>query len=651
MPAVDFLKSLNCPGVRLYCAFYIVPVLWLVVESGHYYYWAASALGIVACVVFLSGQSRARTGLACVLSSLTTLGNLPLAISLYFQRSGFNERFFFHFDPSSADIAWTAYRLEVLLVGLYWAAMTAAPLLVAHDRRTTYRPAPRPAIRAAALVGILAYAPAFSLGAYGHARVQALEAPTVIVPRAIHDKPSGTRPNLVFIIAESLEATFGNSELMGEDLTPGLTALEREAVRFSNMIQLPPASWTMGGMVASQCAVPLPLSSRWVEQAAAADRPNDPMNSMTGAIERLLPDEECLGDILNRHGYRNIYLGGTLLSFAGKGAFLATHGFEEQYGWRHLLAEVPDPEAYGPWGAYDDDLFAIAWRRLVALAGESRPFTLMMLTLDTHSVTERDISRSCGRAPLINTQGFTLRCADRLISDFIKRVRTTWPDTVIVLMSDHLAFPNALVDRVASPDARRIRFAVWGPGMEPREIARRGTHFDIGPTVLDILGLDTYRRHNLGASLLAFDSPWLSHDNPQALRVAPAVLPIHVGPGESIVFEKDGPVIRIDGEALVANKRGFVLDDAVFTIRFREDGRFDMVIPWQELDEMEENEAGSLVVGVSSRASFSRAIGGPAEADVVYFAGRLGDEAGLMVGAVDDRTAIRIPKSFLEQRK
>ena len=75
--------------------------------------------------------------------------------------------------------------------------------------------------------------------------MQARNSPTIIVPRVVHDEPStpsGRLTSLVFVIAESLEATFGDSSLVGEDLTPALTELERESVRFSNMIQLPRAS-------------------------------------------------------------------------------------------------------------------------------------------------------------------------------------------------------------------------------------------------------------------------------------------------------------------------------------------------------------------------------------------------------------------------
>ena len=652
MPGADVAKALICSEARAFGILYVGPVLWLAADAGHYFYWVASALGFAAWIVLLAGRSRAKTALACAISSLTTLGNLPLAISLYIQRSGFNERFFHHLDASSVAVAWNTYRLEVLLAGLYWAIVTVAPLLAARARSRKPGPAPRPILWLAAAVGLAAYAPAISLAAYGQARLQARNAPAIVIPRAVHDEaatPSGSRPNLVLIVAESLEATFGNAELMGEDLTPALSTLERDAVRFANIIQLASASWTMGGIVASQCSVPLPLPERWVDTKGAGDWPYNPLNILTGAIEHPLQDRECLGDILARHGYRNVHIGSDPLTFAGKSAFLATHGFEEQYGLNELRGELADPEAHGPWGLYDDDLFAIAWRHLEALAAQARPFSLMLLTVDTHSVTQRDISPSCGRAPLIHSPGFTLRCTDRVIADFIARLRATWPDTVVVLMSDHLAFPNPIVDRVETPDARRLRFVVWGPELEPREIPRRGTHFDIAPTVLDILGLEAYRRHNLGASLLAFDSPWFAHDTPQELRVAPALLAIHIEPGEPIIFEKGGSLIRVDSESLIANYRGFPLRDAVFTMRFHDDGRFDMALPWQDFDDLEKEEAGSLVVGVSTNASFNRAAGGPADMGTLYFAGRLGGEAGLMIGVVDDRTEIELPETMFGQ--
>ena len=645
--------------VFVYVTLYAVPVAALAIGAESYRYWIVSTVGLAAWVLLVSGQSRAMTALACVVSSMAALGNLALAATLYIQRTGFNERFFHHFDASSLEMAWHAYLPEVVGVSLYWAAMTAAPARIAQLRGPGAQRVPRRAVWSVAIVAALTYAPAISLATYAQARQQAREAPRIVVARPPPGAPAAPRPgetfpNLVIIIAESLEASFANAELLGKDLTPALTALERDAVRFSNMVQLPSASWTMGGIVASQCALPLDLPDVWDHAAtdkADRDWPHNPLNTLTGAIERLLPDQECLGDILERHGYRNVHIGSDPLAFAGKGAFLATHGYAERYGWEELRGELPDPDVHGPWGLYDEDLFRLAWPRLEALAREPRPFSLMLLTVDTHDVTGRNVSSSCGVPPLINTGGFTVRCADHLIANFIARIRASWPSTVVVLMSDHLAFPNAITDRMNAPEARRLRFVVWAPAMEPRVIARPGTHFDIAPTVLDVLGFVAYRHHNLGASLLAFESPWFTHDAAPTMRAVPALPPIWITPGEPIVFEQAGPLVRIDGQTLVANRRGYALRDATFTLRFHDDGRFDIAVPWETVDDLEAKESGALVIGVSTNERFKRAIGAPAEADTVYFAGRVGADAGLIIGTVKDRTEIALPEAVFRSAR
>ena len=633
----------------IYGALYVVPVAALVLRAGSYRYWVVSALALATWVMLVTGRSRATTALACAVSSLVAVGNIALAASLHIQRAGFNERFFHHLDASSVGMAWHAYLVEVVSIALYWTAMTAAPLRIAQLKRPGTQPAPRRIVWLAATVAALAYAPAVSLAIYAQARQQAQDTPHIIVARQTRDAPvtagaNGGLPNLVFVIAESLEASFGNAELLGEDMTPTLTVLEREAMRFTNMIQLPSASWTMGGIVASQCGLPLVLPSVFDHAAKHNRGPHDPVNTLTGAIERLLPDEECLGDILERHGYRNVYIGSAPLAFAGKGSFLATHGYAEQYGWGELRSELPDPDASGYWGLYDEDMLELAWRRLATLAQGPEPFSLMLLTVDTHDVRGFNISSSCGVAPLFTNIGFAVRCADRLIANFITRVRKVWPDTVIVLMSDHLAFPNAVTARIENAEARRLRFAMWGPTLEAREIARPGTHFDIGPTVLEILGLNGYKRHNLGASLLSFESPWLSHDTAPTMRAAPALPPIRIVPGEPITFEEGGRLLRIDGQTLVANHRGFALRDETFTLRFHDDGRFDTALQWETFESLEANETGALVIGVSNNERFKRAIGAPADASAVYFAGRVGGDAELSIGAVDDRTEITLPE-------
>ena len=311
-----------------------------------------------------------------------------------------------------------------------------------------------------------------------------------------------------------------------------------------------------------------------------------------------------------------------------------------------LLDVIPDSGVLGQWGVHDDYLLEIAWQGIERLATKTEgPFAVLISTVD---IDPRRVSRSCGPAPLLTPEGFAQRCADRLIAKLIERVRGALPETVVVLMSDHLAFPNATINRVQAAEARRLRFAVWGPGVEAGEIDRPGTHFDIAPTVLDILGLNAYRQHSLGASLLAYQSPWLSHESPDILRAQSTVLTIRIGPGERIVFRRRAPTIEIDGETLVANKHGFALDDAVFTMRFHDDGRFDRIEYWQSVDELEKKGSGALVVGVSTKTSFNRAIGGGGAGVVTYFAGRVGSEARLMTGTVGDRTVLELPEAMFE---
>lgn len=77
---------------------------------------------------------------------------------------------------------------------------------------------------------------------------------------AYYKEPSKTIPdpklNLVYIYGESLERTYFDNEAF-PDLTPELGALKNEGLDFSHTQQLPGTDYTIAGMVASQCGIPL----------------------------------------------------------------------------------------------------------------------------------------------------------------------------------------------------------------------------------------------------------------------------------------------------------------------------------------------------------------------------------------------------------
>jgi phosphoglycerol transferase len=297
--------------------------------------------------------------------------------------------------------------------------------------------------------------------------------------RKVYRQPEITKApehplNIVYIYGESLERTYLDERLF-PGLMPNIKKLEEQGTRFTNISQLPEAWWTMGGMVASQCGAPLSLYSGRNSFSALSD-------FMGGAT--------CMGDLLKTRGYSLSYLGGAELSFAGKGNFYASHGFTDVAGLRELKSSLPDPQYTNSWGLYDDTLFDTAYARFNSLSKAGKPFGLFMITMDTH--TPGYMAKSCGDMKYgdgKDTMLNALHCDDKLIGDFIDRMRTSpyGKDTVIALGSDHISMNNSVYQTLEKGDRKNL-FLILSPDGAPRSINRHATTFDIGPTVLDAMG-------------------------------------------------------------------------------------------------------------------------------------------------------------------
>ncbi|MGD9953386.1 MAG: sulfatase-like hydrolase/transferase [Burkholderiales bacterium] len=307
---------------------------------------------------------------------------------------------------------------------------------------------------------------------------------------------TGARRNLVYVYAEGLERNYFDEGLF-PGLLPELRALERESVSFTGIEQVAGASWTIAGMVASQCGIPL---------FTPADG-----NAMTG-MDAFMPAATCMGDLLKRDGYRLAFYGGAHLRFAGKGKFYATHGFDEVAGRGELVPRLSDPKYFNAWGLYDDALLELAYGRLSELGRAGGRFALFLLTLDTHHPSGH-VSRSCasipygdGANPILNA----VHCTDRLLGEFVRRIRAApWGrETVIVIASDHLAMRNTAYERLKSKPRRNL-FMVLDPVRSAgQRIATPGSLLDVAPTVMSFLGYDA--EIGLGANLAAADAAALA---------------------------------------------------------------------------------------------------------------------------------------------
>jgi phosphoglycerol transferase len=286
------------------------------------------------------------------------------------------------------------------------------------------------------------------------------------------------RKNLVFIYLEGMEWTFFDEQRF-PGLTPELNGLFAGHTVFTDIDQAPNTSWTIAGMIASQCGIPLHFPSHG--------------NSLSG-LDRILPDSRCLGDLLSEQGYSLSFHGGADLGFAGKGKFLRSHGFKEVLGRMQLRELLPDPGYQSGWGLFDDSLLDIAYDH-IAGPGKEKPYAAFILTLDTHPPSGHP-SRSCdgrqyreGGNAMLNA----VACSDFLTAGFIRQLMSSpsVANTLIIVMSDHLAMRNTATHLLTASD-RRILFAVLDPE-NPRQasISTPGTVLDIAPTVLGFMGAQT----------------------------------------------------------------------------------------------------------------------------------------------------------------
>ncbi len=315
---------------------------------------------------------------------------------------------------------------------------------------------------------------------------------------AYYKEPSKTianpKLNLVYIYGESLERTYFDNDAF-PNLTPDLGPLKDEGLDFSHTSQLPGTDYTIAGMVASQCGIP--LFAPFEGNASAS-------------MSSFFPQNICLGDILKNSGYENYFMQGANLRFAGKDVFLKSHGFDHLYGAEELKTTVADPSYRNDWGFYDDTVLDETWKKFEELSKSGKRFSLFALTVDTHH-PDGFISRTCERKKYeINgktNQSFSaVTCSQEHIAAFINKIKASpyFKNTVIVVSSDHLAMKNTAWDELNKQDRSNLFFVMRGDQLQQEVIATKRNTMDNGATVLDILGGDNFI--GLGRSTLSGQS-------------------------------------------------------------------------------------------------------------------------------------------------
>jgi hypothetical protein len=418
------------------------------------------------------------------------------SLSYYLQNAGFNDAFFYHLRPDliHAGISeFLPFLVGVIACLAGFLALLSSVLVKAQPRFSLWTPFV-PGLLALGLFlspsvkPLILHAKIFLPANKDNAVFENFR--ELLDPKVTIEFSKSNKPNIVLIYAEGLNQSYFD-ETVFPNLLPNLKRVRNQSIDFSNVAQGIGAGWTIAGMVASQCGYPL-SGSYGIEG-------ND-----FSVFDEFLPRATCLGDLLEKDGYQLTFIGGADARFAGKGDFLRSHGFTSVLGSDDVLASLADKSYRNWWGAFDDTLFDFALQKFVTLSREKSPFLLSLLTLDTHG-NNGYLSRSCG--PYGSGDNSTLNafhCSDLLISGFIKQIRNSpySDNTVIIVVSDHLEFENQashLLESSHMPD--RLTFFINTPEGKKEKNTNAGLHYDIAPTILDLVGYRIRGQMGFGAPL------------------------------------------------------------------------------------------------------------------------------------------------------
>ena len=304
-----------------------------------------------------------------------------------------------------------------------------------------------------------------------------------VSPDSVAVTAPAKKKNLILLYMESMETAYASVEEGGEQAVsciPRLARLAKENVSFSETKRLggfrsvTGTTWTMAAILASTSGIPFsfPVGGNDMDRS-----------------ESFAPNLVTLGDILERDGYRQMFLCGSDATFGGRRLYYEKHGgFEIS----DLLSAKEDgvlPEDYFVWWGYEDRvLFDIAKDELTSLAAGDQPFHLSMLTSDLHHQGGY-VCEECGSDREEPTANVCV-CTDRQAAAFIAwcEEQPWWADTVMVIIGDHPRMDTNLVGDKEAIDRPVYNCFLNASGKPKAASGRLFSTLDMFPTILSAMG-------------------------------------------------------------------------------------------------------------------------------------------------------------------
>jgi len=284
-----------------------------------------------------------------------------------------------------------------------------------------------------------------------------------------NSKPTGK--NIVLILLESWGADYVDS-FGGQDLgvTPEFDTLSNKGLKFNRFYAS--AQRSSEGVQAVLTGIPkivgVPVLGKGLE----------------------IINFTRLGNLAAQHGYDTLFTQSSSSSSMRMNAIAGALGFENYISKEDIsrILDYPDPNP--PLYGWDYETFMAAKERMDKM---DKPFLSVIFTGSTHTpyleVPEK--FRKYDSADSMNLGGFlnALSYADWCLGEFMRQASNSpwFDDTIFLITADHAM--NKYMDHPNLEQQFHIPFLIYAPKhIKPDERDIVGSHLDILPTVIDLLG-------------------------------------------------------------------------------------------------------------------------------------------------------------------
>ena len=309
--------------------------------------------------------------------------------------------------------------------------------------------------------------------------------------RRVAGDASRPRLNVVIFLEESLGSEFWGSLGRRRTLTPELDRLSEEGIFFVNMYAT--GNRTVRGLEGVLSSFP-PLPGDSIVKRDHSE------------------NVETIARVLQRDGYRTLFVYGGRGIFDGMGSFTSHNGYErfiEQKDFAH-------PTFTTAWGVCNEDLYQRTLEECRELDYKGQPFFVTALSVSNH----KPYTYPTGRIPE-NPNGhhraYAVKYTDWSLGKFFAAAEKErfWTNTIFVVVADHGA--RVYGSQAIPIHSYEIPFLVLGPAVvkTPARLPQLGSQLDVAPTLLGLIGRPyetTFFGHDLLKTPSEHDRALVNHN-------------------------------------------------------------------------------------------------------------------------------------------